>query len=173
MNTLLAPALAYRQREIPSAWSVDDGTNALDHGNLQIGRWRPEIELDAALADSPRASFRVLHEAGIGIDDFVNPDSLAIYLALEQASPPWGKPWTTENIALECKRLMMAVDAWHDDDDRPFVAGTGQWTAPGLIAVLCRVKFDAGLIRQKADELRGIDGRQLELIARMTKGVAA
>ena len=76
--------------------------------HLARARWRAECELLAATADSPRRSFALLGELGVGDTDISNLDTHALYLALQAAGEPGGPPHSKEQIgqrAAQCGRF--------------------------------------------------------------------
>lgn len=135
-------------------------TRAMEFARLQYRRLRAEVELLGCLTYSPRRSVAAARSAGFGGDDLVDLDTYAIWLAIEQAAVPEGRPWDAVRLAAECRRLLAAVDAWDDSDVRDFVTMEFRWGSGPLVALLTRVGYDPELIRAKVAQLRRVDQEQ-------------
>jgi hypothetical protein len=137
---------------------------AMEWAELCLARARAETALLAAITGAPRQARAILEEHHVTAGDIANVDTAAIYLTLHAAGEPLGPPRDRSWIAFECRRLLLAVDCWRDDDERSFVAGGSVWGPGPLVTLLCRVPFDAALLVSKITALRAIDQRQRETL---------
>ena len=135
------------------AYSCDDV--AIAYGQAILNQAGREIELLAVMAASPRAARSILRELGVGVEHFRSIDTRCIFVVLDAAGEPNGRPWDKLRMATTARDLLKLEDCWDNDDCRPFASGS-RW-GPGSISALMYAigEFDAALLRQSIARVMG------------------
>jgi hypothetical protein len=137
---------------------------AMQFAAAAIDRHQSEVELAAAISGAPRRGWALLERSGLWPEEIANVDTYAIFLAIQQAAAPIGRPWTALDMVRECRRLLRAVDLWDENDERSFVTLSLRWGPGPLFALLCRVAFDPEHVDRCAANLREADCVQSVLL---------
>lgn len=127
----------------------------------EIDRARREIELLAMVAAGPRQGIALLRRIGFTQDALANDDTRTIYTVLSKAGRPNDglSPWSREQIAQECRRLLIEDNLWDESDLRRQV-GSMRWGPGPLTLLLTACDYDADVLADIARELNAGSSRQ-------------
>lgn len=138
---------------------------ANDAARHEQARARAELRLLGCIAPIGRWGLALATRAGVTLETFEQPDTIAIFTAL-LAGERTGWIVDRTKTFLLARRALALAGLWDEDDDRTHVGGM-RW-GPGPLAVLfCRVN------RWDAERLVPIVAREMALTAETAlRGVA-
>jgi hypothetical protein len=126
---------------------------ALAHTRSVTEHARVEVKTLSAVCPIGRRGLAMTREAGVTPADFAQPDTAAIYFAIE-AAELGNIIGDRERTYLLARRALILENLWDETDTRTFISGMVR--GPGPLACLF-----AGLSRQAAERLAPELARQL------------